>query len=134
MLMHPTEIKIQETLQNANEWVDLLATRSYDELRRRLDTNRFQYEIAYKNNNVNLCEFMEVMRRILVGAPIYKDEYKILTEIYEITLEVSQMEHIVAQEDVKQEVMESLQNQRISTPKALGAKIQKDNSSQMSLF
>ncbi|MFN8117503.1 MAG: hypothetical protein U0W65_15445 [Bacteroidia bacterium] len=127
--MEPTEIKIQEALQNANEWIAHLATRSDAELVRRLDTNAFQYEIAYKNSDVKLCEFMDIMHRILVEARIYKDEHQIPDEISEITLEVSQMEHVIAQEEVRQEVLESFQPQRISKPK-----IQEDNSSQMSLF
>jgi len=127
--MEPTDIKIQEALQNANEWIAHLATRPDAELVRRLDTNAFQYEIAYKNNDAKLCEFMDVMHRILVEARIYKDEHQIPDEISEITLEVSQMEHVIAQEEVRQEVLESLHPQRISKPK-----IQEDNSSQMSLF
>ncbi len=127
--MEPTEIKIQEALQNANEWIAFLATRPDAELARRLDTNGWQYQIAYKNKDEKLCEFMNIMRRILVEARIYKDEHQIPDEISEISLEVSQMEHVLAQEEVRHEVIESFQPQRISKPK-----IQEDNSSQMSLF
>lgn len=128
-MMEPTDIKIQEALQNANEWIAFLATRPDAELVRRLDTNAFQYEIAYKNKDEKLCEFMDVMHRILVEARIYKDEHQIPDEISEISLEVSQMEHVIAQEEVRQEVLESLHPQRISKPK-----IQEDNSNQISLF
>ncbi len=127
--MEPTEIKIQEALQHANEWIAFLATRPDEELVRRLDTNGWQYQIAYKNKDEKLCEFMNIMHRILVEARIYKDEHQIPDEISEISLEVSQMEHVVAQEEVRKDVLESLQPQRISKPK-----IQEDNSSQMSLF
>lgn len=127
--MEPTEIKIQEALQNANEWIAYLATRPDAELVRRLDTNRFQYEIAHKNNDVKLCEFMEIMFHIIVQARIYKDENQIPDEISEISLEVSQMQHVIAQEEIRQEVLESFQPQRISKPK-----IQEDNSNQISLF
>jgi hypothetical protein len=72
---------------------------------------------------------MNIMHRILVEASIYIDEHQIPDEISEISLEVSQMEHIIAQEEVRYEVIESFQPQRISKPK-----IQEDNSSQMSLF
>ena len=127
--MEPTEIKIQEALQNANEWIAYLATRPDAELVRRLDTNAFQYEIAYKNKDEKLCEFMNIMHRILVEARIYKDEHQIPDEISEISLEVSQMEHVIAQEEIRQEVLESLHPQRFSKPK-----IQEDNSNQISLF
>ncbi len=127
--MEPTDIKIQEALQHANEWIAYLATRPDAELVRRLDTNAFQYEIAYKNNDNKLCEFMDVMHRILVEARIYKDEHQIPNKISEISLEVSQMEHIVAQEEVRKEVLESFQTQRVSKPK-----IREDNSDQISLF
>lgn len=127
--MEPTDIKIQEALQNANKWIAHLATRPDAELVRRLDTNAFQYEIAYKSKDEKLCEFMNIMHRILVEARIYKDEHQTPDEISEISLEVSQMEHIIAQEEVRQEVLESFQPQRISKPK-----IQEDNSNQISLF
>lgn len=127
--MEPTEIKIQEALQHANEWIAYLATRPDAELARRLDTNGWQYEIAYKNKDEKLCEFMNIMRRILVEARVYKDEHQIPDEISEISLEVSQMEHVLTQEEVRQEVIESFQPQRISKPK-----IQEDNSNQISLF
>ena len=127
--MHPTEIKIQQALQNANEWIAFLATRPDAELCRRLDTNGFQYEIACKNNDEKLCEFMEIMRRILIEARIYKDEHQIPDEISEISLAVSKMEHITVQEEERQEVLQSFQPQRISK-----AKIQEDNSNQISLF
>lgn len=127
--MEPTELKIQEALQHATAWIAHLATRPDAELVRRLDTNAFQYEIAYKNKDVKLCELMDVMHRILVEARMYKDEHQIPDEISEISLEVSQMEHVIAHEEVRQEVLESLHPQRISKPK-----IQEDNSSQMSLF
>lgn len=127
--MEPTDLKIQEALQHANDWIANLATRPDAELVRRLDTNAFQYEIAYKNKDVKLCELMDVMHRILVEARMYKDEHQIPDEISEISLEVSQMEHVIAQEEVRQEVLESLHPQRISKPK-----IQEDNSSQMTLF
>ena len=127
--MHPTEIKIQEALQNANKWIAFLATRPDADLVRRLDTNGFQYEIAYKNNDEKLCEFMEIMRRILIEARIYKDEHQIPDEISEISLAVSKMEHITVQEEERQEVLQSFRSQRISKPK-----IQEDNSNQISLF
>lgn len=127
--MEPTDIKIQDALQYANEWIAHLATRPDAELVRRLDTNAFQYEIAYKNKDVKLCELMDVMHRILVEARMHKDEHQIPDEISEISLEVSQMEHVIAQDEVRQEVLESLHPQRISKPK-----IQEDNSSQMTLF
>ncbi len=69
------------------------------------------------------------MHRILVEARIYKDEHQIPNKISEISLEVSQMEHIVAQEEVRKEVLESFQTQRVSKPK-----IREDNSDQISLF
>lgn len=127
--MEPTDIKIQEALQHANEWIAFLASRPDAELVRRLDTNGWQYEIAYKNKDEKLCEFMNIMRRILVEACIYKDEHQIPDKISEISLEVAQMEHITAQEEVRWEVLESIQPQRISKPKS-----QEDNSNQISLF
>lgn len=68
---------------------------------RRLDTKGWQYQIAYKNKDEKLCEFMNIMHRILVESGIYKDEHQIPDEISEISIEVSQMEYVIAQEEVR---------------------------------
>lgn len=68
---------------------------------RRLDTKGWQYQIAYKNKDEKLYEFMNIMHRILVESGIYKDEHQIPDEISEISIEVSQMEYVVAQEEVR---------------------------------
>lgn len=125
-MMEPTEIKIQDTLQNANEWIAYLATRPDAELVRRLDTNAFQYEVAYKNNDVKLCEFMDIMHRILVEARIYKEEHNIADVPSEISIEVAQMEHVLAQEEQRQETITDFVPRK--------TKVKEDFSSQTSLF
>jgi hypothetical protein len=127
--MESTDIKIQEALQNANEWITYLAKKPHKELERRLGINELQYQHACNTKQENLCELMNIMHRILVEARIYKDEHQIPDEPNEMELAISQMEYITAQEEERQEIVESFQSQRISKPK-----IQEDNSNQISLF
>lgn len=128
--MDTTQLKIQEAIENANSWVETLAKKTDSDLERRLGINELLYEQAFKNNQADVCELLELMRRITIEARIYKEENNILSEPSDMELTIAEANRNYVKAEERQEIMEDVpMPQKLYKPK-----IKEDSSDQMSLF
>lgn len=128
--MDNTQLKIQEAIENSAEWIKVLATKSDSDLERRLGINELLYQQAYKNKQADVCELMELMRRIIIEARIYKDENNIATLPNEMELAIAETEHVIVKTEQRQEVL----NETEANFKAKKPKVKEEDNDQMSLF
>ena len=128
--MDTTQLKIQEAIDNAAEWIEVLATKPDSDLERRLGINELLYQQAYKNNQADVCELMELMRRIIIEARIYKDENNIATLPNEMELAIADIEHVIVKTEQRREVL----NESEINFKSRKPKIKEEDNDQMSLF
>ncbi|MBA3664054.1 MAG: hypothetical protein H0W61_07590 [Bacteroidetes bacterium] len=128
--MDTTQLKIREATENAKHWIEVLATKSDSELERRLGINELLYQHAFKNKQADVCELMELMRRIIIEARIYKEENNIATVPNEMELAIAESNRSYVKAEERQEIMEAVQiPQKNHKPK-----IKDDNQDQISLF
>lgn len=128
--METTQLKIQEAIENANSWIEVLAKKTDNDLERRLGINELLYHEAFKNKQADVCELMEIMGRIIVEARIHKAENNIPSEPSDMELAIAEANRNYVKAEERQEVIEEAHtSQRAHKPK-----IKEDNSDQMSLF
>jgi hypothetical protein len=124
--MPATKLKIKDAQENSAQWIEYLATKSEENLIRRLRINHLQYEIAAKEKKDDVCE----LERIIIEARIFKAENNIPDLPNEIELAIADIETTVAKAEERKEILEDLsQSEKISKPE-----IREDNSNQTSLF
>lgn len=128
--MDATQVKIQEAIENSAEWIKVLATKSDNDLERRLGINELLYQQAYKNQHADVCELMELMRRIIIEARIYKDENNIATLPNEMELAIAETEHVIVKTEQRQGVL----NETETNFKARKPKVKEEDKDQTSLF
>jgi hypothetical protein len=140
--MASTQYKIKEAIDNANDWINFLATKSDKDLERRLEINYLQYETAYKDKAQSVCELLEVMRRILIEARIYKDEHSIADQPTAIDVAIEENRIINKQLEARKnilaegEVENEIENNTIPSRnfKIKSHRINEVDESQMRLF
>jgi hypothetical protein len=139
--METTQQKIQEAITNTNEWIVFLATKSEKDLERRLGINQLQFAEACKNKQEDVCELLELMRRIIIETGIYKDEHNIADAPNEIELAITENKREAKQYAERYKLIESeptiTENEEEdiqSSFKVHKARIKEEDDNQMSLF
>lgn len=139
--MEATQQKIQEAIANTNRWIAYLAAKSDKDLERRLGINQLQFAEAYKNKQQDVCELLELMRRIITEARLYKDENHIADIPNEIELAIAENKREAKQYVERHKVIESKptitehEAEDIqSSFKVHKARIKEEDDNQMSLF
>ncbi len=138
--MEVTQQKIQEAIANSSEWIAFLAAKSDKDLERRLGINRLQFAEAYKNKQEDVCELLELMRRLIMEARIYKEEHSIADSPNDIELAMAEhkretkhcAERQKAFEPQAREKEEELKETDVY--KTTKSKIKEEDGNQMSLF
>lgn len=139
--MEATQQKIQEAIANTNQWIVYLATKSDKDLERRLGINQLQFAEACKNKQHDVCELLELMRRLIIEARIYKDEHEIADIQNEIELAIAEnkreAKHYAERYKViesKPTITEDEEEDIQSSFKVNKARVKEEDDSQMSLF
>ena len=139
--MDTTQQKIQEAIANTNQWIASLATKSDKDLERRLGINQLLFTEAYKNKQHDVCELLELMRRIIIEARIYKDENLIADVHNEIELAIAENKREAKQYAERHQVIESKptisdheEEDIPSSFKVHKDRIKEEDDNQMSLF
>lgn len=138
--MEATQKKIQEAIANTNEWIVFLATKSEKDLECRLGINQLQFAEACKNKQEDVCELLELMRRIIIEAGIYKDEHNIADAPNEIELAITENKREAKQYAERYKVIESkptiteYEEEDQSSFKVHKPRIKEEDDNQMSLF
>lgn len=107
--MNTTEIRIKEAQEKFSEWVEYLATRTEDDLVKRLEINHQQYAIAEKQKQDDTCRLLNIMERIIIEARIYKAEHNIADIPSEIETALEEMEML---EEKAEERIQVLKKQK----------------------
>jgi len=139
--METTQQKIQEAIANTNEWIVYLATKTDKDLQRRLGINQLQFAEAYKNKQKDVCELLELMRRIIIEARMYKEENTIADIPTEIELAIAENKREAKQYAERHKVIENkptiaeheLEDVQ-SSFKVQNTKVKEEDDNQMSLF
>ncbi len=139
--MDTTQQKIHEAITNANQWVISLATKTDKDLERRLGINQLQYAEAYKNKQADVCELLELMRRIIIEARIYKDEHTIADVPSEIELAIAENNYEAKLHSKRNQVIENATLIKEKEPEGIElinkipkSKIKGEDKNQVSLF
>ena len=139
--MEATQQKIQEAIANTNQWIAFLATKPDKDLELRLGINQLQFAEAFKNKQEDVCELLELMRRIIIEARIYKDEHNIADISNEIELAITENKREAKQYAERYKVIESKsaitehEEEGIqSSFKVNKARVKEEDDNQMSMF
>ena len=124
--------RLQDCIDNYGEYVSRLAGFSDKELAIKLDLIQAQSEIAFKNNISSSIELLEIWRRQVIEARIYKAENNIPDAPNEIDLALADIEIISDKAEKRKEVLDNFIEPEKN--QAIEGKIQKDNYTQLSLF
>jgi hypothetical protein len=124
------DTRIQNCIDNHDEYVAKMATMPDKELIKKLDLVHIQSQIAEQTKNIGSLELLEVWRTQIIEARILKAENNIPDALNEIEIAVADIETTVALAEERQEIIESTQ----SYQKVYKSKIKEDNQDQMSLF
>ncbi len=122
--------RIQNCIDNHDEYVAILAALPDKELIKKLDLVHIQSEIAEQTKNTGALELLEVWRTQIIEARILKAENNIPDAPNEIELAIADIETTLAKTEERQEVF----NENPATYKAPKPKIKEEDQNQMSLF
>ena len=127
------EIQIREALESAEENVAYLATLSDNALAEKLDTVHLQMQLAEEQKNSAAIELLEIWRRQIIEARIYKAENNIPDSPGEIELAIAEIETITEAAEERKEIFTEA-----SQPSAASEEEPEqqtpDNPEQLSLF
>ena len=122
--------RIQNCIDNHNEYVAILAALPDKKLIKKLDLVHIQSQIAEQTKNTGSLELLEVWRAQIIEARMLKVENNIPDAPNEIELAIADIETIVSKTEERQEVF----NENPITYKAPKPKIKEEDKDQMSLF
>ncbi|MCE9538734.1 MAG: hypothetical protein K8R85_05905 [Bacteroidetes bacterium] len=126
------ELQIRDAIENAEANVEFLATMPDYKLAEKLDSVHLQMALAEKKKNTPALELLEVWRKQIIDARIYKAENNIPNAPNEIELAIADIETVVTKIDQRNEILSEYNNPiKQSRPKVQS---QQDNDSQLSLF
>jgi len=126
------EIQIREALENAETNVGFLSTMPDYELAEKLDSVHIQMALAEEKKNTSAIELLEVWRKQIIEARIYKAENNIPDAPNEIELAIADIETVVTKTEQCEEIFNEYSNPaKQSRPKVQS---QQNNDSQLSLF
>jgi hypothetical protein len=129
--------QISHALENQEELIKLFAAEPDKKLADRLNIMHLQYVICEKDNDVLTGEFLEIMRRIVIEARLYKWENNIADELNEIELSITNTQLLQEKQEHRKELLTKLKKPvsnsepEIEEPKT---EPKKDNSVQLGLF
>jgi hypothetical protein len=129
--MNATLQKINLAREKSIEWIEYLATKSEEDLEKRLRVNHLQHEIAIKECKEDVCELLTLMERIIIEARVYKEENGISDNPNEIDLAITEMDAAIIRSEERQEIFDQ---HTIATPASNKTAFTEDNESQLSLF
>ncbi|MGP8214199.1 MAG: hypothetical protein ACLQQ4_01410 [Bacteroidia bacterium] len=142
--------RIKRALDNAEAYVELMATMPDKELAKKLEIIHLQGKIAVKKKMTSSIELLEIWRSQVIAARIYKAENNIPDKPSDMEIALVEMELLIKKEEERMEALrprkqvqgdkteaqkeilnESVHSVIESNPKA---EPQKDTDSQLSLF
>lgn len=124
--------RIKDCIDNYEKYVAIMATLPDKELAIKLDLVHIQSEIAYKTNNKDSLELLEIWRTQIIDARIYKMDNNIPDAPNEIEEAIADIETFVSKTEERQEIINDFSSSVIQPrPKV---QQQQDNDSQLSLF
>ena len=130
--MNATEQKIKLAQEKSHEWIEYLATKSENDLERRLRINHLQYEIAVKEKQEDTVQLLSIMERIIIEARIYKAEHNIPDAPNEIEIAIADIETVVTQTEERREIFNDAEQPAKSARKKIQP--QENSEDQLSLF
>jgi hypothetical protein len=102
--MNATIQKINLAREKSIEWIEYLATKSEEDLEKRLRVNHLQHEIAMNEGKEDVCELLTIMERIIIEARVYKEENGISDNPNEIDLAITEMDAAIIRSEDRQEI------------------------------
>lgn len=122
--------RIQNCIDNHDEYVAILAALPDKELIKKLDLVHIQSQIAEQTKNTGALELLEVWRAQIIEARILKAENNIPDAPNEIELAIADIETTVAKAEERQEVFTDY-----TTPQRVQRqRIKEEDDSQLSMF
>jgi hypothetical protein len=126
--------QISHALSNQEELIKMFAAEPDKKLKDRLNIMHLQYVICEKDNDILTGEFLEIMRRIIIEARIYKKENNIPDELDEMEQAIDEMELTQEKLEHRKKVMAKLLKPEILPETEAKAEPKADNSVQLGLF
>ena len=126
-------IRIKDCIDNYDKYVEILATKSDKELAKRLNLVHIQMELADKAKNTGSLELLEIWRKQIIEARIYKAENNIADVPSEIELAIADMETFTAKAEERQEILNEASS-AITANEEKEEKNSPDKPEQLSLF
>lgn len=100
------QVRIQDCIDNHEKYVSILVGLPDKELAIKLDLIHIQSEIAERTKNTSSLEILEIWRKQIIEARIYKAENNIPDSPNEIELTIADIETVVARSEERIEIME----------------------------
>jgi hypothetical protein len=123
------DVRIQQAIDNWDEYVAYLTTLPDKKLVKRLEMINMQAQLAYKQNIESSSELLEIWWRQTVEARILKEENNVPDAIDEIELTVKDMETIIIKAEERQDTFT-----QPAQEKTHRSKIKEEDKDQISLF
>jgi hypothetical protein len=97
--------QLKEAMEQAEANVQLMAKWSQRDLAERLELIHTQLQLAEQKKDIAAFELLEVWRRQLIAARIFKDENKVSDELSEIQQAIADIEVMAEQTEQRQEAL-----------------------------
>jgi hypothetical protein len=133
--MDHIEAQIKHALENQDELIKMFAAEPEGKLADRLNIIHLQYVICEKENDLITGEFLEIMRRIIIEARLYKWDNNIADEFNEMQQELTEMKLAEERLEHRKKTLAELSKPIIpSEPEETKPEIKTDNNVQLGLF
>lgn len=126
--------QIKHALENQEELIKMFAAEPEDKLTNRLNIIHLQYVICEKENDILTGEFLEIMRRIIIEARLYKWDNNIPDELNEIEETLAELELAQEKHEHRKKLLAKLAKPEITAHEEFKEAHKTDNSVQLGLF
>lgn len=126
--------QIKHALENQEELIKMFAAEPEEKLTDRLQVIYLQSVICEQEKDILTGEFLEIMRRIIIEARLYKWDNNIPDELNEMQETLAQMELAQEKHEHRKKILEKLSKPEITTSEEPREERKTDNSVQLGLF
>ncbi len=131
---HIIKEHIKHAIEHQDELIKMFASEPEEKLIKRLNIIHLQYVICEKQNDAVTGEFLEIMRRIIIEARLYKWDYNIPDEHNEMEQALAEMELAQKKQEHREKILAKHSKSIEIEPEEIKDIPKTDNSVQLGLF
>jgi hypothetical protein len=126
--------QIKHALENQEELIKMLAAEPEKKLTDRLNIIYLQSVICENEKDQETAEFLEIMRRIVIEARLYKWDNNIADELGELEQALAEMNLAQEKHEHRKKILDKFSNPIVNEPEEIEEERKTDNNVQLGLF